>query len=109
MAADFVVENIDAHSSAHALEKTLLKLTSNLVVAKNVELHQHVLASAFDSGKDRGERRVAVDQQLRIVAGSEGKFGQPLEGQLSRMFRAHEQSEEHTSELQSQSNLVCRL
>ena len=91
MAADVIVKKIDAHSGADALEKALLKLTSDLVVAKNVELHQHVIACRFDSGEDRGERRLAVDQQLRVVSRSERKFGQALEGQFPRMIGSHQQ------------------
>ena len=39
VAADFVVQEIGAHAGAHAIDETLLKLTSDLIVAKNVELH----------------------------------------------------------------------
>src|SRR2546430_13526333 len=35
--------------------------------------------------------------------------GEALDGSQSLLVRSHQRSEEHTSELQSQSNLVCRL
>ena len=81
--ADFIVEKIDAHSGTNTSEKTLLKRASDLIIAKNVELHQHVIASFFDSGKDRSERRVAVDEQLSVIAGGEGQLRQALERQFA--------------------------
>src|SRR5205085_3715250 len=61
---------------------------------------------------DRLEDRVAL-LQLQIVeidleaAGQRGDIDD-ARGR-GRLERLHERSEEHTSELQSQSNLVCRL
>src|SRR2546430_11288424 len=46
----------------------------------------------------------AADVQKRLLLASERGFGQIL-----RCGRGAHRSEEHTSELQSQSNLVCRL
>src|SRR5688572_31279144 len=46
---------------------------------------------------------------LRRRAGERGRKGHPV-GELRQLHRAERiRSEEHTSELQSQSNLVCRL
>src|SRR2546430_12198160 len=60
-----------------------------------------------------------ADAPLRLVAdvplpGSASRFDyQSLESASGRLFISHmgagQRSEEHTSELQSQSNLVCRL
>src|SRR2546430_9458270 len=47
------------------------------------------------------ERRIATGDRLQLVVEVEDDLGE-------REFPA-ERSEEHTSELQSQSNLVCRL
>src|SRR2546430_12816590 len=55
-------------------------------------------------------RRKPTRQQQGAAAGQEGRWRTP--GPASRAHRtcpARLRSEEHTSELQSQSNLVCRL
>src|SRR2546430_12156255 len=49
---------------------------------------------------------------LLRIAGQAQNFHavlQRLRNRMQHVGRAHERSEEHTSELQSQSNLVCRL
>src|SRR2546430_9084056 len=43
------------------------------------------------------------------VVGSPAKAGRPMPGTPAWLRRCPQRSEEHTSELQSQSNLVCRL
>src|SRR2546430_13576854 len=48
----------------------------------------------------------AFDQPIETVAG-EGRFQRVAPVDVERVVK--ERSEEHTSELQSQSNLVCRL
>src|SRR5712692_397695 len=56
-----------------------------------------------------------ADAPLRVVAdvplpGSASRFDyQSLESASGRLFISHMRSEEHTSELQSQFHLVCRL
>src|SRR2546430_10084311 len=60
----------------------------------------------------RSQRKIGIDQQ-----GDKGLFGQqtwierqPYPRQTQLLLRPRQlRSEEHTSELQSQSNLVCRL
>src|SRR2546430_10085728 len=57
-----------------------------------------------------GKTLVAREEQHDLKAGIRGAF-EEIERQLDR-YKAElrqERSEEHTSELQSQSNLVCRL
>src|SRR5256886_8304637 len=56
-------------------------------------------------------RAVAVRRDVRRhQAGGGGEHRAHLPGELSEPGRSdHDRSEEHTSELQSQSNLVCRL
>jgi len=62
VAPDLVVENVDAHAGACAVEKTLLQRASDPIVAHDVELDQHIVARAFDPGEDRRERRFAVGE-----------------------------------------------
>src|SRR2546430_12077565 len=66
----------------------------------------------------RGQRRVNVtavsvdDPQARQLWSSRRRRGPDRAGHNGRRIAAcndHARSEEHTSELQSQSNLVCRL
>src|SRR2546430_4306680 len=54
-----------------------------------------------------GLRRELPPNRLRALLGQLAKVGQPLGADFDERFRPR--SEEHTSELQSQSNLVCRL
>src|SRR5690606_40249805 len=49
-----------------------------------------------------------VRQRLRNVQGSEAEWSLEI-GDTVRRRLLHRQSEEHTSELQSRENLVCRL
>src|SRR2546427_7888144 len=66
-------------------------------------------------GEEDGERERQVDaeQQHRVPRRARQPAPQPQEGvsQLRGVRQRHDRgrSEEHTSELQSQSNLVCRL
>src|SRR2546421_12614899 len=49
-------------------------------------------------------------QRVRILRDGRGRHGRaPLGGRSERRPHAHDRSEEHTSELQSRSDLVCRL
>src|SRR2546430_3107021 len=61
-----------------------------------------------------GQRRHPVEHQERAAAVGLYRESEPLPGACGRVPRkllggARTRSEEHTSELQSQSNLVCRL
>src|SRR2546430_10546449 len=56
-------------------------------------------------GPDREIRRSARQRLLRAASGGRGPLLGPWHAALASVRR----SEEHTSELQSQSNLVCRL
>src|SRR2546430_9739938 len=62
-----------------------------------------------DLDVDDGQReRRRLDEAARGVA--DHRVGRGQHGQVQVVAEvAHERSEEHTSELQSQSNLVCRL
>src|SRR2546427_4553905 len=57
--------------------------------------------------------RFRVDHSLHVVEGEskeiDGKALAKDDGKVIALVRASLRSEEHTSELQSQSNLVCRL
>src|SRR5688572_32094560 len=58
-----------------------------------------------------GGRRVLCADQSRGLAApsSQGRGGRRDRRRRGRLFGGDPRSEEHTSELQSQSNLVCRL
>src|SRR2546430_7562223 len=75
---------------------TLFPYTTLFRSARQAREH----AAQVDGGVRRGPERVATD---RAVPGDV-----PDDADL-RARRRDERSEEHTSELQSQSNLVCRL
>src|SRR2546430_13131929 len=71
----------------------------------------HRVARIENPGVDAEERQVADE---RVIEDLEGERGERL--RVARLARRRladdaqgERSEEHTSELQSQSNLVCRL
>src|SRR5256885_4778333 len=61
--------------------------------------------------RDPDERSVVGDGEMTVHAvGHDGAVGVPgLEPRLEDRFAHHRRSEEHTSELQSPCNLVCRL
>src|SRR2546430_5961177 len=58
-------------------------------------------------GSDAARRRLLPGRASRLRPGSEAR--PPIDGRVSPRDRRRNRSEEHTSELQSQSNLVCRL
>src|SRR5438270_7872220 len=66
----------------------------------------------------RSERGVGLEDERNVVVVRERddtrravatELGEPLDAIHARRDAPHLRSEEHTSELQSQSNLVCRL
>jgi len=59
---------MDSHARGCTFQQMLPELVADFVVAQNVELNEHVVAGTLDAGEDRRERRVAVDEQLRVVA-----------------------------------------
>src|SRR5688572_32143798 len=58
--------------------------------------------------RDAGDRLPAVDDEAEFVAGQPRDHAAACHG-LQTLRDLDQRSEEHTSELQSQSNLVCRL
>src|SRR5256886_9717439 len=72
------------------------------VVAARVLLREALERGAELAEPVLGERAVREPRQLRQGGGPEGRF-------LPQLPRLAHRSEQHTSELQSQSNLVCRL
>src|SRR2546430_6559786 len=61
--------------------------------------------------QQRGQRAGAVARRGHVVAVTVQRMGQGVAYRLVVVDHEHphQRSEEHTSELQSQSNLVCRL
>src|SRR5438270_9952956 len=58
----------------------------------------------------RSLRRTLTQAMLELhLRESCAKFGMKAAGVIAKLLKFHDRSEEHTSELQSQSNLVCRL
>src|SRR5688572_31746846 len=66
--------------------------------------------AALDRDRRRRRRRAGAGRRVRpvVVRAGAGPGGPPLARPARRPFGGC-RSEEHTSELQSQSNLVCRL
>src|SRR2546427_5381024 len=60
-----------------------------------------------EGGQDHGAH--ATCEERAYACGSESGSRSPLSCHLVAVDHGHHRSEEHTSELQSQSNLVCRL
>src|SRR5688572_31536197 len=65
----------------------------------------------FRSGRGGGGMATIDDGRARLVAGQAERLRDEAAkaDKLLRQGKIDERSEEHTSELQSQSNLVCRL
>src|SRR5438270_4328334 len=78
---------------------------AHLEVADVVELGGHVIAELRAAELQSARRQLGREEQQRGEAQQHEQAGSDLEGSIG----AHARSEEHTSELQSQSNLVCRL
>src|SRR2546426_7855231 len=69
-------------------------------------------AAARPASANSGDTRPPRGRPTRAIAASgAGQGGRPLKGGLGHVVRVVQQqrSEEHTSELQSPCNLVCRL
>src|SRR5205085_10716750 len=99
------------HLSFHALPPPYISTLS---------LHDALPISRRDDARPRWPRRAApappAERRPRAHAHREGRRGRPRRGPRARRGRlpfearvSARRSEEHTSELQSQSNLVCRL
>src|SRR5688572_32081870 len=70
---------------------------------------QAVLTGKSQHDAERGDRAAALVGKVRFAIG-QGRAARPLERSVdANDEQAAQRSEEHTSELQSQSNLVCRL
>jgi hypothetical protein len=91
VAADLVVQQVDAHARCGALQQPFAQLAADAVVAQDVELHQHVLAGRGDAGEDGREGGRAVDQQRSVIAVGEGQLGQAFERHVLRVRCASEQ------------------
>src|SRR2546430_8930675 len=63
----------------------------------------------FRSELAAGREVTEVRERQRAIADLRAELRHLLVGQLQERLKHAERSEEHTSELQSQSNLVCRL
>src|SRR2546430_5973601 len=75
-------------------------------IPRRREWHEGFFGSGEDSRENSGEKGVLWRYLSRILSGREYSWNNSRENaSISKCHR----SEEHTSELQSQSNLVCRL
>src|SRR2546430_6016142 len=66
------------------------------------------LAQCVIFDEDHSRETVALAGEVREGDVPDAERNQPI-GEARRALEPHRRSEEHTSELQSQSNLVCRL
>src|SRR2546427_6509013 len=73
-----------------------------------VTLHAHTLVEVFVDMRKVGEAMELRDEADEVIAGLSYRLRRVRKAALARS-NAVPRSEEHTSELQSQSNLVCRL
>lgn len=78
--ADFVEQEIDPDPALCGAQHVLLESMPQRVVAHDEELDQHVVASGVDAGEQAVERRLAVDQQLGLIAAGQRHHGQLLHG-----------------------------
>jgi len=79
VAADLVVEQIDPYPGLGLVHQPSLEGAAELVVADDVELHQHVGLGGLDGREDGRKGGLPVLQQLQGVAPGEGQLGQPLQ------------------------------
>src|SRR5688572_31840306 len=73
-----------------------------------LSLHDALPICGREEPQERGDDRRREDRQRRAVGDAEVR-GQPGIPRREQGRQRQDRSEEHTSELQSQSNLVCRL
>ncbi len=69
--ADAVVQEIDAHALLRFRDQRVFKHLAERVVTHDKELHDHVIACAFDRFEDRLESRGAVHQRAHGIARQE--------------------------------------
>ncbi len=84
LVSDLVIQDVAAHPGAGLGDQRLLEALTEIVVAQDVELHEHVLLGRGDALEDGRKRPVAVDQQPGGVADGEGQSRQALE-KLARL------------------------
>src|SRR2546430_10216420 len=95
---------LDRQATAEALRQFL----ENIVGASGLELKVNVRAVSGDGSPAEGEAEVVADLDGRDKEMLLERGADVLKAFEHLAFKAL-RSEEHTSELQSQSNLVCRL
>src|SRR3989475_9499496 len=74
---------------------------------RSVAAHQPAVPRTV--GEDRHRPDPAAGRDRNLDEPRRGSVNEGRDGVLERLDPGGERSEEHTSELQSQSNLVCRL
>src|SRR5688572_31274911 len=90
---------VDAQESLKALARRVRALRESLSLKQEELARRCGISVSFVSLLERGERSPSYETLLLVA--------KALEVPVQELFR--DRSEEHTSELQSQSNLVCRL
>src|SRR5690606_30320727 len=79
VAADLVVEEVDADARAGLLDQPPLELPAQAVVADDVELGEDVALGRLDPREDGVEGGPAVDEEAEVVAARERERGELLE------------------------------
>jgi hypothetical protein len=79
-ASDLVVQEIYSDTGTGSLEQGRLELAAELVIMDDEELDQDVFLRLGDSFENAGERRIAVHQELDLVAAQKWDLRQVLPG-----------------------------
>ena len=87
MAADLVVEHVAPHARARLRDERVLEPPAEPVVVDDEKLHEHVIARLLDALEDRAKRRLAVDEQLRVIAARRRELREFFQQRRARRLR----------------------
>src|SRR5690606_31670792 len=116
---EFIEQRKEAIKESQALLKKYEKQSEDVknnrefeAINKEMEMQQLEIKLAEKHIKDAtdeiAEKAVVLEKAKKNIAVKEGVLA-TKKGELEKIITANERSEEHTSELQSRENLVCRL
>src|SRR5690625_2958908 len=97
------------HKAWHDSSETIGKLQFPMLADPTLQISRNFEVLIEEAGlADRGTFVVDPDGKIQIIELNAGNIGRNAE-ELMRKVKAAQRSEEHTSELQSRGQLVCRL